>query len=101
MKKTETQIDRTRRMAKIDMATDAALDYFKTVMKKESTIVGVSKTEEGWKVALEVVDYRGSGFDPTLGLYEVQVDHDLNIESYRRTHLRRTSQLTWSSIAAE
>jgi hypothetical protein len=53
-------------------------------------------SEDGWRVELEAVDYQGAGFDPTLGLYEVMIDRELKVLSYRRTHLRRVSQLTWT-----
>ncbi len=82
-------------VAELDRASEAALAYFTSMLKKEATLLGVEKQEDGWKVELESVDYRGAGFDPTLGLYEVMFDKDLNLTSYRRTHLRRASQLTW------
>lgn len=88
-------------LIEVDSAALVALEYFKTVLKKEGSIVGVSKSEDGWKVELEVVDYRGAGFDPTLGLYEVVMDKELAVLSYRRTHLRRVSELYWSSLMTE
>jgi hypothetical protein len=75
--------------------------YFKTVLEKEGSIVGVTETKDGWKVGLETVEYPGAGFDPTLGLYEVTVDQGLRILSYRRTHLRKLSQMTWSPTVIE
>ena len=88
-------------LVQVDNAAKVALEYFKTVLKKEGSIVGVSRSEEGWKVELEAVDYRGAGFDPTLGLYEIMIDKEMEVVSYRRTHLRRVSQLNWSSLMTE
>lgn len=85
----------------VHRVTEAVLEYFKTILKKSGSIVGITEAEDGWKVELETVDYPGAGFDPTLGLYEVMVDRGLEILSYRRTHLRKLSQLTWSPTAAE
>lgn len=88
-------------LVEVDKAVESALAYFKTVLRKEGTILGVEKTEDGWKVELEAIDYRGAGFDPTLGLYIITIGPGLDIVSYRRTHLRRQSQLTWSPAVVE
>jgi len=69
--------------------------YFKEVMDKLGHAIGIEKAEKGWKVLFEAVDDPGAGFDPILGLYEVTLDEELNISAYKRTRMRRRSELEW------
>ena len=69
--------------------------YFKEVMGKPGHAIGVEKIEKGWKVLFEAVDDPGAGFDPILGLYEVTLDEELKVTAYKRTRLRRRSELEW------
>jgi hypothetical protein len=69
--------------------------YFKKVMGKSGRAIGIEKIEKGWKVLFEAVDDLGAGFDPILGLYEVTLDEELNITAYKRTRMRRRSELEW------
>jgi hypothetical protein len=77
---------------KVSEAVDA---YFKDVVGKPGHIIGVEKIEKGWKVLFEAVDDPGAGFDPILGLYEVTLDEEMNVTAYKRTSLRRRSELEW------
>jgi len=76
-------------------AGKAAKEFFKDVAGKPATLVGAEKTDEGWKVALEVVDDPGAGFDPILGLYEVTLNDAMEPTSYIRKGMRRRSELEW------
>jgi len=69
--------------------------FFKTVLSKTGNTIGVEKAEKGWNVLFEAVDDPGAGFDPIYGLYEVAVDEELNVTSYKRKSLRRRSELAW------
>ena len=69
--------------------------YFKEVMGKPGRAIGIEKIEKGWKALFEAVDDPGAGFDPILGLYEVTLDEELNITAYKRTRMRRRSELEW------
>jgi len=69
--------------------------FFKTVLGKTGNTIGVEKTEQGWKILFEAVDDPGAGFDPIYGLYEITLDEELNVTSYKRKSLRRRSELEW------
>lgn len=69
--------------------------YFTEVMSKPGKAIGIEKIEEGWKILFEAVDDPSGGFDPTYGLYEVTLDEELNMTAYRRTRLRKRSDLEW------
>jgi len=69
--------------------------FFKEAFGKNGCTIGVEKVENGWKVLFEAIDDPGAGFDPILGLYEVILDENLGITSYKRKSLRRRSELEW------
>jgi len=69
--------------------------FFKTTMEKTGNTIEVEKTEKGWNILFEAVEDLGAGFDPIFGLYEVAVDEELNVTNFKRTSLRRRSELTW------
>lgn len=83
-------------LVQVEGVLEAALRYLKNVLKKEGTILALEKTEDGWRVEMEAIDYPGAGFDPTLGLHVITLDPKLNVVSYRRTHMRKQSQLSWN-----
>jgi len=69
--------------------------FFKEAFGKTGCTIGVEKVENGWRVSFEAIDDPGAGFDPILGLYEVILDENLGITSYKRRSLRRRSELEW------
>jgi len=69
--------------------------FFKTVLGKTGNTIGMEKTEKGWNILFEAIDDPGAGFDPIYGLYEVALDEELNVISYKRKSLRRRSELEW------
>ena len=85
-------------MSKVDRRVK---DFFNTIMGKAGSTIGVEKTEKGWIILFEAVDDPGAGFDPILGLYEVAMDEELNVTSYRRKSLRRRSELEWRTPQGE
>lgn len=99
-------------MNKPATATDvvtATVVFFEAVLEKKARVIEVSKTNEdparnashsdagGWLVVVEAVeesDYmRRFGRGEMLGIYEVKVDSNLNVISYRRKELRERSAL--------
>jgi len=81
-------------------ATDvvtATVVFFEAVLEKKARVIEVSKTGDGWLVVVEAVeesDYmRRFGRGEMLGIYEVKVDLNLNVISYRRKELRERSAL--------
>jgi len=74
---------------------EAAKVFFKDIVGKPATVIGIEKIEEGWKVSLEVIDDPGAGFDPILSLYEVTLNERMEIISYDRRSMRRRSDLEW------
>jgi len=85
-------------MSKVDRRVK---DFFNIIMGKAGSTIGVEKTEKGWIILFEAVDDPGAGFDPILGLYEVTLDEELNVTSYRRKSLRRRSELEWRTPQGE
>ena len=71
--------------------------YFKKVIGKPGVTIGVERIEKGWKVLFEAVDELGAGFDPTLGLYEVTLNEELEVTAYKRKRLRKRSDLEWGA----
>jgi len=80
----------------VEKVSESVEAYFKGIMGKPGKAIGIERIEKGWKVLFEAVDDRGAGFDPIYGLYEVTLDEELNMTTYKRTRLRRRSELEWS-----
>ncbi|MGA2325259.1 MAG: gas vesicle protein [Bryobacteraceae bacterium] len=61
---------------------------------KLSGVSGVSRTDQGWRVVLELVE-RAAVPDTMdlLGVYEVQLDHTGELIGYERTRIRRRCDL--------
>jgi len=62
----------------------------KLVNLKLNSVVGIVKTEDGWKVTVEMVEKESipSSMD-LLGIYEVAVDREGNILGLERKGLRK------------
>ncbi len=76
----------------IVQAREAMTTFLQQALGKAACVLGVGKTEEGWKATAEVVEEKGL-IDDVLGEYEVIMDKGQNIVSYQRTSLRRRSDL--------
>jgi hypothetical protein len=61
---------------------------------KLSGVSSIAKTDEGWRVTLELVE-RASVPDTMdlLGVYEVRLDHEGELIGYERTRVRRRCDL--------
>jgi len=61
---------------------------------KVSSIISAAKADDGWRVAVELVE-RAAVPDTgdLLGIYEVQLSHTGDVTRYERTRLRRRNDL--------
>ena len=61
---------------------------------KVSTVTAVSKTEDGWRVSMELVERKAvPDTMDLLGVYEVLLDPEGELISYERVRVRRRSDL--------
>lgn len=57
-------------------------------------IASISADEEGWEVAIEVVERSGiPDTQDIIGRYELRFDSDLEVQGYRRTHRYRRDDM--------
>ena len=57
-------------------------------------ITSVDATDEGWRVAVEVVERQAvPDTQDILGRYEITLDEDLSVTGYRRTHRYRRDDM--------
>jgi hypothetical protein len=75
-------------------AVDTAMRTLAITKLKVSSIISASKGDEGWRVAVELVE-RAAVPDSgdLLGVYEVQLDHDGDVTRYERVRVRRRNDL--------
>ena len=70
------------------MAQSAARQLLELTGREAEGVTGLERTDDGWKILVEVVEVRRiPDTTDVLALYEVAVDEDGDLESYRR--LRR------------
>ena len=76
---------------KIEEVRKVLVDFLRETLKKEGTIVKISKTHEGWEAEVEVIEE--SEYIKALGipkkvldrnLYEVRLNEQLDVTSYER-----------------
>jgi hypothetical protein len=78
----------SRRPKPLDLARGAAEQLTQLTGRQPESTTGIERTDEGWRVELEVVETRRiPDSADILALYEVQLDEDGELLSYRR--LRR------------
>jgi hypothetical protein len=77
-----------KRPTGLRIASDAARQLLDLTGREAEGITGVERTDDGWKVQVEVVEVRRIP-DTTdmLALYEIDTDDDGDVQGYRR--LRR------------
>ena len=75
-------------------AVDIALRTLAITKLKVSSIISAAKADDGWRVAVELVE-RAAVPDSgdLLGVYEVQLNHTGEVTRYERTRLRRRNDL--------
>lgn len=78
----------------LNQAIDGALRGLSLLNLKVSSITGVTRTEDGWTVAAELVERRGvPDTSDLLGLYELRLDDAGNVVRWERTRMRRRCDL--------
>lgn len=82
----------------IQNAMKTVLKFFNTDLHKRSgEIVGVSKTDEGWKVEIEVIEeseyMRKHGRNDLMALYEVNLSNELDVLGYARMSTRERGKV--------
>jgi Gas vesicle synthesis protein GvpO. len=81
----------------IQEIVNEVMDFFTSFLKKEAHVIGVEKRESGWLVSVEVIEeseyMRRLALDDTVGLYEVEINNNKEILSYKRTALRERSEI--------
>jgi len=75
-------------------AVDIALRTLAITRLKVSSIISAAKADDGWRVAVELVE-RAAVPDSgdLLGIYEVQLNHTGDVTRYERTRVRRRNDL--------
>ena len=81
-------------------ATRTVAAFFESVLGKTPRVIALESDPQGWRALAEVVedsDYlRRLGRSDMMGVYEVHVDHDLEVVSYSRKGLRERTALEMS-----
>jgi hypothetical protein len=73
------------RRSGVQVAADAAEQLATLIRTPVEAVTGLSRTEDGWRVELEVLEMRRiPESTDVLALYEVEADEDGNLTSYRR-----------------
>jgi hypothetical protein len=71
--------------------------FFQSVLQKEANVIGVKRRENGWIVQVETIedsDYqRRRALDDVVGIYEVEVNVNLEILGYKRISLRERDEI--------
>jgi hypothetical protein len=77
-----------------DEAIKKAEENFTRLSKMPlASVVGLSKTEEGWVVLLEALERRAiPDTMDILGLYEVRLDNEGNLFGFERKRLRKRGE---------
>ena len=82
-----TEPARPRRMTGTRVAGEAARQLLELTGKQAEGVIGLERTEDGWKVEIEVLELsRIPNTTDVLASYEVSVDSDGELEGYKRLH---------------
>jgi len=81
----------------IQNAMNVVLRFFDKNLHKPGEIIGVSKTEEGWRVEIEVVEeseyMRKHGRNDLMGVYAVNLNDNMEIIRYQRESTRERGKI--------
>ncbi len=81
----------------IKNAMDTVLGFFDKNLHKQGEIIGVCKTEEGWKIEIEVIEeseyMRRHGRNDLMAIYEVDLNENLDIMRYERKSIRERGKV--------
>lgn len=72
-------------------------NFFAEELKRPGEVIGVTKTENGWKVLIEVIEedeyMRVRAKDDLLATYEVELDDNLEVLGFQRVGLRERDEI--------
>lgn len=78
----------------MSVAVENAVRALSMLKLKVSSVISVARVEDGWRVAIELVERAGvPDTSDVLGVYELRLDHAANVLGYERTHMRRRCDL--------
>lgn len=79
----------------ISAVIDSAVRAISILKLKLSSVISVTRAEDGWRVAMELVERAGvPDTSDVLGVYELRLDGAGNVVAYERTRMRRRCDLT-------
>ncbi|MDA8212844.1 MAG: gas vesicle protein [Clostridia bacterium] len=82
---------------KISAVVTTVNKFFTEELKRPGEVISVSKTENGWKVLIEVIEedeyMRVRAKDDLLATYEVELDDNLEILGFGRVGLRERDEI--------
>lgn len=82
-----TEPSRPKKMSGTRVAGEAARQLLELTGKQAEGVIGLERTEDGWKVEIEVLELsRIPNTTDVLASYEVMVDSDGELEGYKRLH---------------
>lgn len=91
-KKTRSRSSNGRRKA-VDAVRAAAEQFIELTGRRPTSVLGVDRDDDGWKVTFEVVELeRIPNSTDLLGAYCVRVDDDGDLVGYERTHRYQRGQ---------
>ena len=86
--------DRPRRGGPVAAARRAVAQMTELLGRKPEAVVSIERREDGWEVGVEVVETRRiPDTADILAIYEVRLDPDGRLRSYRRTRRYARGQL--------
>jgi hypothetical protein len=75
----------TKKMTGIQVATEAARQLLELTGREAEGVVGLERSEDGWRVEVEVVEVRRiPETTDVLAVYAIDADDEGNLEGYRR-----------------
>lgn len=82
---------------KITTVLDVVSKFFAEELKRPGEVIGIEKTENGWKAYIEVVEedeyMRVRAKDDLVATYEVLLDDSLDILGFQRITVRERDEL--------
>jgi hypothetical protein len=86
--------DATTRRGPVVAARRAVREITDLLGRKPETVVSIERCDDGWEVGVDVVEtHRIPDTTDILAVYEVQLDADGELRSYRRTRRYARGQL--------
>ncbi|UTR09785.1 gas vesicle protein [Evansella sp. LMS18] len=80
---------------KINKVMDTVTDFFKENVNAPLRFTAIEKTDEGWYLQLEVIEEKEYmqkyARDQIVGLYEVTLDDEMEVTSFKRINMRSRS----------